>query len=202
MSYFNRTIWLLHTFPDAFSSLVNQSESPVDFSLVFLARSGLFFLPFSHEVHSHQYPLFFDWPCKRDWEQFTLPPPTTTQTLRPPTAPALSPSRIGSNSFNPPSPSKKIQRHNTTEEMLHWEINVKMTRISKTNPNCSWEGGARGSPLLWAKHHLGDKADDGGGGLIRVHLGEKVTDVVRCASLFAGHKSKKPEEKVRDEWQG
>lgn len=44
------------------------------------------------------------------------------------------------------------------------------------------------SPL----HHLGHKASDGCSGLIRIQLGKQVADVVRCASLFPGHKPKQP----------
>lgn len=44
------------------------------------------------------------------------------------------------------------------------------------------------SPL----HDFGDEADDGGGGLIWVQLGEQVADIVCCASLFPCDESKKP----------
>lgn len=44
------------------------------------------------------------------------------------------------------------------------------------------------SPL----HHLGHKAGDGRGRLVRVQLGKQVADVVGCASLFPGHKPKQP----------
>lgn len=41
-------------------------------------------------------------------------------------------------------------------------------------------------------HHFGDKADDGGGGLIYVQLSKQVADIVCCASLFPCNESKKP----------
>lgn len=47
------------------------------------------------------------------------------------------------------------------------------------------------SPL----HHFGDEAGDGGGGLIRVQLGEQVADIVCCASLFPRDESEKPDER-------
>ena len=51
--------------------------------------------------------------------------------------------------------------------------------------------------------HLQHEVDDGVGGLLRVHLGEEVADVVRRAALLPGHKAEEPggEERARERTQ-
>ena len=44
-----------------------------------------------------------------------------------------------------------------------------------------------------SNHDLGDKVDDGGGGLLGVELGKQMARVVGHPSLLAGHESKDPE---------
>ena len=47
--------------------------------------------------------------------------------------------------------------------------------------------------LLGANHDLGDKVNDGTGGLFRVVLGEQVADVLRHAARLPRHETEDPE---------
>lgn len=46
--------------------------------------------------------------------------------------------------------------------------------------------------LLRAYHHLGDKVDNGAGGLLGVVFGEQVTHILCAASAFPRNKAKDP----------
>ena len=52
--------------------------------------------------------------------------------------------------------------------------------------------GWRSSLLAGTQHDLGDKVDDGGGGLVGVKLGEEVAGVVGGAALLPGHEAEEP----------
>lgn len=46
--------------------------------------------------------------------------------------------------------------------------------------------------LVRSYHHLGDKVDDGAGGLFRVVFGKQVTDILCAASAFPCDEAKDP----------
>lgn len=70
-----------------------------------------------------------------------------------------------------------------------WKMNTSEWKCTGNQSSREW-GGV--SSLLGANHHFGDKIDDSSAWLVRIQLCKQVADIICCASLLPGHKTKKP----------
>lgn len=85
----------------------------------------------------------------------------------------------------------------------HPNIQNEKQKLKKNSNRAKWKSSrkqrcVKSSLLLRVGHHFRDKADDGRGRLIGIHLGEQVTDVVCRAALLSGHKTKEPVKKKKN----